>query len=62
MDNLGQLQFLQSVMNTTKNRDTLSIGNDSFQINASSSSDEESNDLGKKPTPETKPPKENEKN
>ena len=49
-------------MNTTKNRDTLSIGNDSFQINASSSSDEESNDLGKKPTPETKPPKENKKN
>ena len=52
-----KLQFLQSVMNTTKSRDTLSIGNGSFQINASFSSDEESNDIDKKPTPEAKPPK-----
>ena len=44
-------------MKTTKSRDTLSIGNDSFQINASFSSDEESNDIGKKPTPEAKPAK-----
>ena len=50
-----KLQFLQSVMKTTKSRDTLSIGNESFQINASS--DEESNDIGKKPTPKAKPPK-----
>ena len=52
-----KLQFLQSVMNTTKSRDTLSIGNGSFQINASFSSHEESNDIDKKPTPEAKPPK-----
>ena len=51
----NKLQFLQSVMKTTKSRDTLSIGNESFQINASS--DEESNDIGKKPTPKAKPPK-----
>ena len=51
------VQFLQSMMKTTKSRDTLSIGNDSFQINASSSSDKESNDTGKKPTSEAKPPK-----
>ena len=52
-----KLQFLQSVMKTTKSRDTLSIGNDRFQIYASFSSDEESNDIGKKPMPEAKPPK-----
>ena len=52
-----KLQFLQSVMKTTKSRDTLSIGNDSFQINASFSSDEESNDIGKKPMLKAKPPK-----
>ena len=50
----GKLQFLQSVMKTTKSRDTLSIGNDSFQINASFLSDEESNDIDKKPTLEAK--------
>ena len=44
-------------MKTTKSRDTLSIGNDSFQINASFSSDEESNDIGKKPMLKAKPPK-----
>ena len=53
----GKLQFLQFLMKTTKSRDTLLIGNDSFQINASFSLDEESNDIGKKPTPEAKPPK-----
>ena len=52
-----KLQFLKFVMKTTKSRDTLSIDNDSFQINASFSSDEESNDIGKKPTPEAKPAK-----
>ena len=52
-----KLQFLQSVMKTTKSWDTLSIGNDSFQINASFSSDEESNDIGKKPMLKAKPPK-----
>ena len=52
-----KLQFLQFVMKTTKSRDTLSIGNDSFQINASFSSDEESNDIGKKPMLKAKPPK-----
>ena len=52
-----KLQLLQSVMKTTKRRDTLSIGNDSFQINASFSSGEESNYIGQKPTPEAKPPK-----
>ena len=35
-----KLQFLQSVMKTTKSRDTLPIGNDSLQ-NATLSSDEE---------------------
>ena len=57
----NKLQFLQSVMKTTKSRDTLSIGNDSFQINASFSPDEESNAIGKKSTPEAKPPKERKK-
>ena len=52
-----KLQFLKFVMKTTKSRDTLSIDNDSFQINASFSSDEESNDIGKKPMPKAKPPK-----
>ena len=52
-----KLQFLKFVMKTTKSRDTLSIDNDSFQINASFSSDEESNDIGKKPTPKAKPSK-----
>ena len=42
-----KLQFLESVMKTTQSRDTLSIGNDSFQINASLSSGEESNDMAK---------------
>ena len=44
-------------MKTTKSRDALSIDNDSFQITASFSSDEESNDVGKKSMPEAKPPK-----
>ena len=44
-------------MKTTKSQDTLSTGNDSFQISASFSSDEESNDIGKKLTPEEKSPK-----
>ena len=44
-------------MKTTKRRDTISIGNGYFQINAYFSSDEESNDIGKKPTPEAKPAK-----
>ena len=48
-------------MKTTKSRDTLSIGNDSFQVNESFSLDEESNDIGKKPTPKAKPPKGKEK-
>ena len=52
-----KLQFLQSVMKAAKSRDTFSIGNDSFQINASFSSDEESNVIGKKPTPQAKLPK-----
>ena len=52
-----KLQFLQSMMKTTKSLDTLSIGNDSFRINASFSSDEESNDIGKKPMLKAKPPK-----
>ena len=42
----GKVQFLQSLMKTTKSRNTLLIGNDSFQTNASFSSDEESNDIG----------------
>ena len=57
-----KLQFLQSMMKTTKIRVTFSIGNDSFQINVSFSSDEESDDIGKKSTPEAKPPKERKKN
>ena len=52
-----KLQFLKSVMKTAKSSDTLSIGNDIFQIYASFSSDEESNDISKKPMPEAKPPK-----
>ena len=51
-----KLQFLKSLMKATKNRDTLSIGNDSFQINTSFSSDDESYDIVKKPPPETKAP------
>ena len=56
-----KLQFLQSVMKTTKSWDILSIGNDSFQVNASFSLDEESNGIGKKPTPKVKPLKERKK-
>ena len=56
-----KLQFLQSVMKTTRSRDTLSIINDSFQISASFSSVKESNDVGKKPTLDAKPPKGKEK-
>ena len=54
-----KLQFLQSVMKTTKSRDTLSIGNDSFQKNTTFSSDEEITDTSRDniPSKETKPSK-----
>ena len=54
-----KLQFLQSVMKTTKSRDTLSIGNDSFQKNATFSSDKEITDTSRDniPSKETKPSK-----
>ena len=52
-----KLQFLQSVMKTTKRRDALSINDDSFQKNATLSSDEEITDTSRDNTPskETKP-------
>ena len=56
-----KLQCLQSVMKTTKNRDTLSIGNNSFQINASSSSDEKVKTLARNQRPEQNPLKERKK-
>ena len=56
-----KLQFLQSVMKTTKGQDTLSIGNDSFQKNATFSSDEEITDTRRDniPSKETKASKVN---
>ena len=54
-----KLQFLQSVMKTTKSRDTVSIDNYSFQKNAIFSSDEEITDTSRDnvPSKETKPSK-----